>query len=123
MLVSSVMQVIGRSAGGATSSLGSPESSFTSTVSSGFQSNTAGAPRRVMGEIGDPVAVHLEIGGDGRAAQLGVGGGGGVRIGEPSQPGNIPGQLQNSAIVDLVQHCFKSQLSARLPHCHPRPNE
>src|SRR5450631_487813 len=60
-----------------------------------------------MGEISDPVALHLEIDRDGRAAQLGVGGGAGVRIGQPTQPGNIPGQLQNPAIVDLVQHGLK----------------
>ena len=58
----------------------------------------------VMGEVGDGVAVHLEVDGDGRAAQLGMRGRRGVGLLEPAQPGDIAGQLQNSAVVDVVQH-------------------
>ena len=57
-----------------------------------------------MGEVGDLVAVHLEVDGHGRAAQLGMGGGAGVRRVQPPDPGDVAGQFQNSAVVDLVQH-------------------
>ena len=57
-----------------------------------------------MGEVGDLVAGHLEVDRHGRAAQLGMGGGAGVRRVQPAQPGDIAGQFEDSAVVDLVEH-------------------
>src|SRR4030081_813539 len=74
-----------------------------------------------MGKVGDPVALHLEIDRDGRAAQPGVGGGGGVRVCQPAQPGDIPGQLQNAAIVDLVQHGLWSRFLGAATSLPPAP--
>ncbi len=57
-----------------------------------------------MGEIGDGIAFHLEIDRDRRAAQLGVRGRGRIRLRQPADPGDIAGELENSAIVDVVEH-------------------
>ena len=43
-------------------------------------------------------AVHLEVDGDGRAAQLGMGGGAGVGLGQAAEPGDIARQFQDSAL-------------------------
>src|ERR1700687_1818455 len=74
-----------------------------------------------MGEVGDPVAIHLEVDREVRAAQLGMGGSAGIGVGKPSQPGNIPGQLQNSAVVDLVQHGFKAAIMGAAASLPPAP--
>ena len=58
-----------------------------------------------MGEIGHLVAVHLQIDGDGRAAEPRKGGRRGVRIGEPSDPRDVAGQFNDAAIIDVVEHC------------------
>ena len=50
------------------------------------------------------VAVHLEVDRDGRAAQLGVGGGAGVGVGQPADAGDIARQLEDPLVVDVVQH-------------------
>src|SRR5262249_29406711 len=63
------------------------------------------------------VALHLEIDGNGRAAEFGMGGRGGVGIVEAAEPGNIPGQLENSAVVDLVQHELRQRLTTRQRDC------
>src|SRR6266516_4271249 len=70
-----------------------------------------------MGEVGDRVAVHLEVDGNGRAAKLGMGGRGGVGIVEAAEPGNIPGQFENSAVVNLVQHELRRRLTTRQRDC------
>ena len=77
-----------------------------------------------MGEVGDLIAVHLEVDRDGRAAQLGMGGGGGVGVGEPPEPGNVPGQLENSAVVDVVEHGSEVAVAGAAGlDCYLRPNE
>ena len=65
---------------------------------------TEGAGLHVMGEVGDRVALHLEVDGHGRAAELGMGGRRRIGVAEPAQPGDIPGELKDAAVVDLVQH-------------------
>ena len=57
-----------------------------------------------MGEIGDHRAVHFDVDGDGRTAQLGMGGGAGVGRIEPAQAGDIARQVQDLAVVNLVKH-------------------
>src|SRR5579863_2063516 len=57
-----------------------------------------------MGKIADEGTVHLEVDLDGRAAQLGMRGGGGVRGGEPAKPRYITGQFDDALVVDVVQH-------------------
>jgi hypothetical protein len=57
-----------------------------------------------MGEVGHLAVFHLEIDGDGRAAELGMRGRGGVRVGKPAEAGNIARQLQDPTVVDVVQH-------------------
>ena len=57
-----------------------------------------------MGEVGDHGPVHLEVDLDGRAAQLGMGGGAGVGVGEAAEPGDIAGQFDDPLVVDVVQH-------------------
>ncbi len=57
-----------------------------------------------MGEVGNGVAVHLQIDGDGRAAKLGMGGCAGVGRRQPAKTGDVAGQLQDAAVVDVVEH-------------------
>jgi hypothetical protein len=57
-----------------------------------------------VGKVGDLVASHLQIDGDGRAAELGMRGGAGVRLCETAKPRNIAGQFDDSAVVDVVEH-------------------
>ena len=57
-----------------------------------------------MGEVADHRAVHLEVDGDGGAAQFGMGGGAGVGRIESSQPGNIARQIEDFGVVNLVEH-------------------
>ena len=57
-----------------------------------------------MGEIGDRAAVHLEVDRDGRAAQLGMGGGAGVGGRKPAEAGNIARQFQDFRVVNVVEH-------------------
>src|SRR5262249_21359191 len=70
-----------------------------------------GLPERtslhVVGEIGDLFAVHLKVNGDRRSAQLGMGGGRSIGIGEPAKPGDIPGQFDDPLVIDLVDHGFR----------------
>src|SRR5690242_10983674 len=61
-----------------------------------------------MREVGDGVALHLEVDLHGRAAQLGMGGGGGIRVRQPSEARNIPGQLDDPLVIDVVQHVMES---------------
>jgi hypothetical protein len=61
-----------------------------------------------VGEVGDLVAGHLEVDGHGRTAQLGMSRGAGVRGIQPAQPGDIAGQFDDSAVVDLVEHALDS---------------
>src|SRR5262249_29147187 len=70
-----------------------------------------------MGEVADRVAVHLEVHGNGRAAELGMSGRRGVGIVQPPQPGNIPGQFEYSAVVALVQHELRQRLTTRQRDC------
>src|SRR4029077_19932124 len=67
------------------------------------------------------VAVHFQIDGDGRAAELGMGGGAGVGVVEPPDPRDRPGELDDAAIIDLVEHCRTADLPGRaLVYClHP----
>ena len=58
----------------------------------------------VMGEIADHRAVHLEVDGDGRSAQLGMGGGAGVGLIESSQARDIARQIEDSLVINLVDH-------------------
>ena len=51
----------------------------------------------------DPVAVELEVDGDGRAAQLGMGGRRGVGVGQPLGARDVGGKLQDALVVDLAQ--------------------
>src|SRR5258707_12005638 len=57
-----------------------------------------------MGEIRHRLSVHLEIDGNGRAAQLGMRGGGCVRVRQAPDSRNVSSQFQNSAIIYLVEH-------------------
>ena len=52
----------------------------------------------------DLVAIHLEVDGDRGAAQLRMGGGRGVRRGQPAQAGDISRQVEDSGVVNLVKH-------------------
>src|ERR1700733_7587792 len=74
-----------------------------------------------MGEIGHSVAVHFQIDGDGRTAKLRMGGGAGVRVGQPSDPRDRPRKLYDPAIVDLVEHCKSARflVSARVYCLYP----
>src|SRR5690349_16590081 len=65
-----------------------------------------------MGEVGDGISGHLEIDLDGRAAQLGVSGGGGIGVRQPSEARNIPGEFDDPLVVDVVQHVMESSTSA-----------
>src|SRR5438874_5401685 len=65
-----------------------------------------------MGEVGDLVALHLEVDPDGRAAQLGVGGRGGIGIRQPPEPRNIPSQFDDPLVIDVVQHVMESSTSS-----------
>src|SRR4029077_11113079 len=68
------------------------------------------------------VAVHFQIDGDGRAAELGMGGGAGVGVVEPPDPRDRPGELDDAAIIDLVEHCRTADLPGRaLVYCLPPP--
>src|SRR3954447_9453748 len=57
-----------------------------------------------MGEIGDHGTVHFEVDLDGRTAQLGMGGGAGIGVGEAAEAGDIARQFDDSLVVDIVQH-------------------
>src|SRR5436309_6150672 len=57
-----------------------------------------------MGKVGHDIALHFEVGGDRRAAQLGVRPRGRVRMVESAQARNRGGELENPAVIDLVQH-------------------
>src|SRR3954464_13030914 len=65
-----------------------------------------------MGEVGDLVALHLEVDLDGRSAQFGMGGRGGIGVRQPSEARNIPGQFDDPLVVDVVQHVMESNTSA-----------
>ena len=67
-----------------------------------------------MGEVGDDGAVHLEVDLDGRSAQLGMGGCAGVGGGKPAQSRNIPRQLDDPLVVNVVQHVARSRMPPRL---------
>src|ERR1700754_227778 len=58
----------------------------------------------VMGEVGDHRPVHPQVDLDRRSAQLGVSGGTCVGVGEPAQAWNIPGQLDDAIVVNVIQH-------------------
>jgi hypothetical protein len=66
----------------------------------------------VMGEVGHGIAVHLEVDGHGRAAQLGMGGSAAMRVRHAANPGDGPCKFQNPGVVDVIQHengrCFGS---------------
>src|SRR5882757_5819096 len=64
-----------------------------------------------MGEVGDGVAIHLEVDLDGRAAQFGVGGRAGIRVRKPPEARNIAGQFDDPLVVDVVQHVMESNTS------------
>src|SRR6202012_4040789 len=61
----------------------------------------------VMGEVGDHRAVHLEVDLDGRAAQFGMRRGAGIGVGEPAQAWDVPGQLDDALVVNVVQHMME----------------
>src|SRR6478735_1844545 len=61
-----------------------------------------------MGEVGDGVALHLEVDLHGRAAQFGMGGGGGIGVRQSPEARNIPGQLDDPLVIDVVQHVMES---------------
>src|SRR6201992_2581543 len=61
----------------------------------------------VMGEVGDHRAVHLEVDLDGRAAQFGMRRGAGIGVGEPAQAWDVPGQLDDALVVNVVQHMMQ----------------
>src|SRR6478752_3826327 len=77
----------------------------------------------VMGEVGDGITLHLEVDGHGRAAELGMSGRRRVGVAEPAQPRNIPGELKDAAIVDLVQHHVWRCFAGRKPDCAGPVNE
>ena len=58
----------------------------------------------VMGEIGHHRTVHLQVDGDGRPAQFGVGGGAGVRGLEPPEPRDAARQLYDPLVINVVYH-------------------
>src|SRR5205085_11210457 len=62
-----------------------------------------------MGKVGDDGTLHFEIDLDGRTAELGVGGGAGIGVRQPPQPGDIAGQFDDALIVDVVQHVKRSR--------------
>src|SRR5689334_15637265 len=62
-----------------------------------------------MGEFRDGVAVHLEVDLHGRAAQLGMRGGGSIWVGQATEARNIPRQLDDPLVVDVVQHVMESE--------------
>src|SRR3954454_20789224 len=64
-----------------------------------------------MGEVGDGGAIHFEVDLHGRAAQFGVGGGGGIRVRKPPEARNIPGQFNDPLVIDVVQHVMVSNTS------------
>src|SRR5215470_8888026 len=64
----------------------------------------------VMCEVGDDRAVHLEVDLYGRSAQFRMRGGAGVGIGKPPQSRNIPRQLDDPLVVNVVQHEAKSRM-------------
>src|ERR1700683_1699599 len=57
-----------------------------------------------MSKVGHRVAVHLQIDRNGRSAQPGMRGRGGAGIGEAADSRNRPRKLDNSSVVDFVQH-------------------
>ena len=62
------------------------------------------ASLHVMGEIDHPTVLDAKIDHDRRAAEPRMRLGGGVRICEPPEPGNIRRQLEDTPIVDVVDH-------------------
>ena len=57
-----------------------------------------------MGEIDHPSVLDAKVDYDRRAAKPRMRLGGGVRICEPPEPGNIRRQLEDTPIVDVVDH-------------------
>src|ERR1700760_538071 len=64
----------------------------------------------VMGEVGDDRAIHLEVDFHGRSAQFGVGGRAGVGGRKPAQSRNIPRQLDDPLVVNVIQHEARSPM-------------
>src|SRR5262249_13678841 len=71
----------------------------------------------LMGEVGDGVALHLQVDRNRRAAKFGMGSRSRVRVVDPAQSWNIPGQFEDAAVVDLVQHALRKRLVARRRDC------
>jgi len=59
-----------------------------------------------MGEISHRAVVHLEVDGDRRTAQFGMGGGGRIGFFEAAEARDIAGQIEDSLVIDVVQHRF-----------------
>ncbi len=57
-----------------------------------------------MGEIHHLPVRHLEVDGDRRSAQPGMGGGAGIGIRQSPEPRNVGGQGEDTGIVDVVNH-------------------
>jgi len=58
----------------------------------------------LMGEIGHCVAVHLQVDGYRRAAELRQRGCRGVGVRKPPDPRDRAGKLDNAFVIDLVEH-------------------
>src|SRR5690348_16796094 len=61
----------------------------------------------VMGEVSDHGAIHLEVDLDRRATEFGVGRGAGIGVGKPAQTWDVPGQLDDALVVDVIQHMME----------------
>ena len=64
-----------------------------------------------MGEIGDGIAIHLQVDGDGRAAELRMGGGAGVGRVEAADAGDVAGEFEDTGVVDVIRACGLLQLT------------
>ena len=57
-----------------------------------------------MCEIADPAVSEAEVDRHGRAAKPRMRPGARVRRGEPTEPRDIRGELQNTFVIDIIQH-------------------
>src|SRR5437016_3948307 len=69
---------------------------------------TERAGLHLMGEVADEGAFHFKVDLDRRTAELRMGGGAGIGVGQPAQPGDIAGQFDDALVVDVVQHAGRS---------------
>ena len=67
-----------------------------------------GAGLDVMSEVGDDIAIHLQPDPHLRPAELGMRRSFGIGIGQHSDAGNVAGEFENPAIVNVVHHLTRS---------------